>query len=161
MEVPTAVIPIPTGRRKLHPQFLEIVIQILINQILNFHQFRRLPRKPIIFRRVGEAVLRRRLSELKKAGVGEREHNRGVVVMEVIISSLPEAEVDRTLVAAQRQGGAGGLKPRELLHQVPEIGGAGVKQRRRCLPGSSGAASGLGNGVSVSIGAVVGRGGGG
>lgn len=80
------------------------------------------------------------------AAVGEREHNRGVVVLQVI-SGLPEAEVDRTLVAAQRHGATSGLKPRELLHQVPEIGGAGVQQRRGRLPRSPRAAAGLGIGV--------------
>lgn len=80
--------------------------------------------------------------------------------MKVIVSILAEAKVDRTLMAAQRQGGAGGMKPSELLHQVPEIGGAGIEESRRGFPGSPGAAPGLGNGVRVvSVGAMVGDGG--
>lgn len=77
-----------------------------------------------------------------------------------VISGLPEAEVDRTLVAAQRHGGSCGLKPGELLHQVPEIGCAGVQQRRRRLTGSSRAPSRLGVGVVLaSVGQGCGIGG--
>lgn len=52
------------------------------------------------------------------------------------------------------------MKPSELLHQVPEVGGAGVEESCRGFPGSPGSAPGLGNGVGVvSVGAVVGDGG--
>lgn len=89
------------------------------------------------------------------AGVGEREHNRARGVVEGVqrlISGVAEAEVDGALVGAQGHGGAGGLEAGELLHQVPEIGGAGVQERGGRLPRSSGAPSG---GLGISIGGTA------